>query len=226
MAIVIGVLAVSSSPHAWGTRESKAQCPSLNRFIPTCVGNSIRVSTQLHQSTVHPHMRGELCGSLSWLSPPYGSSPHAWGTHLISFTFPYPHRFIPTCVGNSTPHLARLRECPVHPHMRGELSVVSLTILTEIGSSPHAWGTQHPLCVSCDDVRFIPTCVGNSILTFSIEDRDSVHPHMRGELSGSVSVSSCVLGSSPHAWGTRPFQFLDFRTVRFIPTCVGNSPRA
>ena len=51
----------------------------------------------------------------------------------------------------------------------------------------------------------------------------TVHPHVRGEhiqwyLSGDIEN-----GSSPRAWGTQISLYLDIRTHRFIPTCVGNT---
>ena len=130
-----------SSPHAWGTlaysmfvfeperfiptcvgtqRDSPTPSTSF-RFIPTCVGNSPRLTTPGTWGTVHPHMRGELLSPLRMQASMSGSSPHAWGTPLISFK-PLTHlRFIPTCVGNSSIRPARSPTPPVHPHMRGEL---------------------------------------------------------------------------------------------------------
>ena len=49
-----------SSPRAWGTRTCWRQCLQRFRFIPTCVGNSIRAMNEVRSLPVHPHVRGEL----------------------------------------------------------------------------------------------------------------------------------------------------------------------
>ena len=73
------------------------------------------------------------------------------------------------------------------------------------------------------EMRFIPTCVGN---TYSPEKRIegvSVHPHVRGEHSSAQRRADGSSGSSPRAWGTRT-RWMRFVTIpRFIPTCVGNT---
>jgi len=46
---------------------------------------------------------------------------------------------------------------------------------------------------------------------------------MRGELSDNVPPARCSVGSSPHAWGTPVKHDQRIPSVRFIPTCVGNS---
>src|SRR2546426_927776 len=45
---------------------------------------------------------------------------------------------------------------------------------------------------------------------------------MRGEHQGVIVLTFGILGSSPHAWGTRGKFGLEHSLVRFIPTCVGN----
>ena len=234
---------IGSSPHAWGTRNNLKQMKTYCRFIPTCVGNSPRawirspgfrfiptcVGNSLRRATnrpcpsVHPHMRGEL----SWLPESAraycGSSPHAWGTHRRQGLAASARRFIPTCVGNSSRIPTRPPAATVHPHMRGELASSSRSYSGVIGSSPHAWGTLRRRSSLALRFRFIPTCVGNSFTSPSSKPRRTVHPHMRGELPHPVPPVACGTGSSPHAWGTRTIGMADYRHLRFIPTCVGNS---
>ena len=85
---------------------------------------------------------------------------------------------------------------PVHPRVCGEL--ITLATFTEIisGSSPRVWGTpvQYPRIIV--SVRFIPACVGNSLLQS---------------------------GSSPRVWGTHYHCAGHRCSFRFIPACVGNS---
>ena len=212
-----------SSPHAWGTHISNFVSRKRSRFIPTCVGNTERKPLDDPEAPVHPHMRGEhtLCSTLT--SPDIGSSPHAWGTHRLHIIL-YPScRFIPTCVGNTAwPHGPRGRPT-VHPHMRGEHDHDAFVVLHQVGSSPHAWGTQRASCCSQSECRFIPTCVGNTGLSLPGMNAEAVHPHMRGEHLCRSVPSSMNYGSSPHAWGTqRPCRKKPL-AQRFIPTCVGNT---
>ena len=94
--------------------------PSRKRFIPTDVGNTINTSDSIDRISVHPHGRGEhLIQSHSEHFMP-GSSPRTWGTQLRPPAQQAIKRFIPTDVGNTFPHLAKLGSSPVHPHGRGE----------------------------------------------------------------------------------------------------------
>ncbi len=51
----------------------------------------------------------------------------------------------------------------------------------------------------------------------------TVHPHGRGELLRRQRISKLRSGSSPRAWGTLLQPVSASRTIRFIPTGVGNS---
>ena len=109
-----------SSPHAWGTGPNLASFPSVFRFIPTCVGNSLCPIFPLRLRPVHPHMRGEQRIAVSFFALLVGSSPHAWGTELSLLNPIINQRFIPTCVGNSAWQPVLQVQLTVHPHMRGE----------------------------------------------------------------------------------------------------------
>ena len=111
-----------SSPHAWGTPAPMVQGSLYQRFIPTCVGNTLSGRTFSSRNSVHPHMRGEHLASWTCWSNSFGSSPHAWGTRTTPTT-PLP--------GGA-----------VHPHMRGEHQYKADSRTLIIGSSPHAWGTR------------------------------------------------------------------------------------
>ena len=148
-------------------------------------------------------MRGELGVPEGWVERSVGSSPHAWGTRLLTCHRGVMVRFIPTCVGNSEVRGGRRVQGAVHPHMRGELFLFHVRYLIATGSSPHAWGTRPNIRLMNYLGRFIPTCVGNSEAPSEVLGTTSVHPHMRGELWRSFVRSNS--------------------SIRFIPTCVGNS---
>ncbi len=74
--------------------------------------------------------------------------------------------------------------------------------MREVGSSPHARGTQlRCLEIELHD-RFIPACAGNACAFGGIGTTCSVHPRMRGERHFDSDVAQLTGGSSPHARGT------------------------
>src|SRR5438445_695464 len=111
----------------------------------------------------------------------------------------------------------------VHPHMRGEHPPCVHMASPSHGSSPHAWGTPLTHFLGITNIRFIPTCVGNTRPHSGSPWHQPVHPHMRGEHNANSTLPLGAAGSSPHAWGTLPRGGPDGNYSRFIPTCVGNT---
>ena len=214
---------VGSSPRAWGTlRECRAP-GRLDRFIPTCMGNSQRRCCWRRYRPVHPHVHGELVLAVDLAPPEEGSSPRAWGTRGPDRITLGVGRFIPTCMGNSGRDDDPGGRVSVHPHVHGELCTAAYPHTPAAGSSPRAWGTQAGAGDGQACGRFIPTCMGNSREARPLTSIHSVHPHVHGELAIDYGTSNPTVGSSPRAWGTlRPDPR---RRVpgRFIPTCMGNS---
>jgi len=134
-------LILGSSPHAWGTLLDKWEKLPEYRFIPTRMGNTGTTAHVYVPVSVHPHTHGEH-HSDSWCHrKPFGSSPHAWGTHVILNWNGVSHRFIPTRMGNTSTTGTASPSGTVHPHTHGEHVPCLLVIPGECGSSPHAWGT-------------------------------------------------------------------------------------
>ena len=152
---------IGSSPRAWGTQRRRHVAAPPDRFIPTCVGNTV--------------MHSPLSAAMS------GSSPRAWGTHLTCIAWDGKTRFIPTCVGNTRGRAPRWQNRSVHPHVRGEHSGLDGGARPANGSSPRAWGTPPGREEGRRDRRFIPTCVGNTSRHRAAARTAPVHPHVRGE---------------------------------------------
>jgi len=130
-----------SSPRAWGTRFYSFCHSLLHRFIPTCMGNSAHSSSPSIAPPVHPHVHGELSLPKFSVKPVPGSSPRAWGTPRFCTLPAVYRRFIPTCMGNSTRRQRSSVSVPVHPHVHGELDLLTVLVRSVVGSSPRAWGT-------------------------------------------------------------------------------------
>jgi len=154
-----------SSPRAWGTPSAEASAAS------SASGSSPRAwGTRRHhlyapvEITVHPHVRGEHTSATENLTKIIGSSPRAWGTRLRRGKRRLLRRFIPTCVGNTLSVPPASTNRAVHPHVRGEHRLFPCTKAALPGSSPRAWGTLVNRHVDIGAIRFIPTCVGNTLL--------------------------------------------------------------
>ena len=138
---VANIQPFGSSPRAWGTHQRYAHRRCCDRFIPTCVGNSLHSRTSVWVMLVHPHMGGELGDRSSHTSAPVGSSPGTWGTPGNDYCHEGCERFIPRCVGNSSIWGIQRLSLVVHPQVRGELRADERAPYCRNGSSPRAWGT-------------------------------------------------------------------------------------
>ena len=154
------------------------------RFIPACAGNRHSMAGTGTRTAVHPRMRGEQ-SHFGVISPDArGSSPHARGTVKERKANFVGLRFIPACAGNSEEFARNVGRKSVHPRMRGEQRPAKPQIPPELGSSPHARGTDSRQALHRREDRFIPACAGNSPRRPPAPDRPAVHPRMRGEQSG------------------------------------------
>ena len=133
------------------------------------------------------------------------------------------HRFIPACAGNSVRCRSSSRFTPVHPRLRGELTLNRYMHSQSGGSSPLARGTRFNLADNDWQFRFIPACAGNSLANTRSSNELAVHPRLRGELRRRGVVGKGITGSSPLARGTRIRSFSRLQNDWFIPACAGNS---
>ena len=215
-----------SSPHARGTHiDSQLTHPDL-RFIPACAGNTWPSASSAPSLAVHPRMRGEHTPSTVEIAMSRGSSPHARGTRCPLYALMMFYRFIPACAGNTGGGDGFHFDSPVHPRMRGEHNSDAYTEDLADGSSPHARGTPGFHILRTARERFIPACAGNTPFRSQPLRNQPVHPRMRGEHPAEREYVFSVLGSSPHARGTRRHQEWRNGFQRFIPACAGNTARS
>ena len=152
-----------SSPRVWGTPTPTCLSNEIFRFIPTCVGNTRPLCRGTQGVAVHPHVCGEHSALSKSVPTPAGSSPRVWGTLVLLISTSLKLRFIPTCVGNTPHQQKRPSPAAVHPHVCGE-HILALYHPAGIGgSSPRVWGTPCRAAPSPAVLRFIPTCVGNTL---------------------------------------------------------------
>ena len=168
--------AIGSSPRAWGTLWKQAYERPKERFIPTCMGNSSLCEILTLINAVHPHVHGELLNLMHSHFCNFGSSPRAWGTLSKNLSTSLFSRFIPTCMGNSERKEAKYSAGAVHPHVHGELWIVPVSARVSLGSSPRAWGTRGGDDDRVGVLRFIPTCMGNSLPNIYQKGEGYFHP--------------------------------------------------
>ena len=213
-----------SSPHTRGTLDADIGRASVGRFIPACAGNASRALTRRGPTSVHPRMRGERTRWWSNIATRGGLSPHTRGTLERHRRLLGLWRFIPAYARHASEHDQKHSCRTVHPRMRGERSAGGRTAWACLGSSPHARGTPGELVQDLVTARFIPAYAGNASGPHDASGSCAVHPRIRGERKSSLLSEPSLLGSSPHARGTRRPRRIPAGGVRFIPACAGNAP--
>ena len=114
-----------SPPRAWGSLLAFLDHVVRTRFTPTCVGI---MSPRMHQGqspSVHPHVRGDHITTIAASAHAIGSPPRAWGSCARIAAVGEVERFTPTCVGIMEQRVPRTSFTSVHPHVRGDHSLVS-----------------------------------------------------------------------------------------------------
>ena len=168
-------------------------------------------------------MRGEHVPGGIILVQTEGSSPHARGARVYSYSPFAPLRIIPACAGSTGGANSRLAVRPDHPRMRGEHNALTTACPWWPGSSPHARGA--PVFACCRNVGcgIIPACAGSTRLRASCRQQTTDHPRMRGEHVYHPSPTIRSMGSSPHARGA-PFLVSHITSPsRIIPACAGST---
>ena len=134
--------ALGSPPRVWGIRESLLAETGIERFTPTCVGNTCHLSWQSESNAVHPHVCGEYFINGDVLGVPIGSPPRVWGILSLFAISSLLLRFTPTCVGNTRtpPSVAAIQT--VHPHVCGEYQLAECSASATNGSPPRVWGIR------------------------------------------------------------------------------------
>jgi len=135
--------------------------------------------------------------------------PHVCGEYVSAYYgFADYLRFIPTCVGNT--------------------SLATTARHVVVGSSPRVWGIPSSPCWLWWFCRSTPRVWGILSLSLCALSGVTVHPHVCGEY---VRIHTLLQrdrhGSSPRVWGILARRQPIVRALlRFIPTCVGNTPTA
>jgi len=105
--------------------------------------------------------------------------------------------------------------------VRGGVSEMSGAELSQLRSSPRAWGCFLKRLLCDRTVYVFPTCVG----VFPRRPTPTASccglPHVRGGVSAVTVGAGEALESSPRAWGCFSRRLLPRRRPEVFPTCVG-----
>ncbi len=201
-----GIRLPGSPPRAWGQHSALTPRETARRFTPTRVGTTTRFRCSSATCAVHPHARGDNIAAAGLGIAASGSPPRAWGQLRDRLVGGADHRFTPTRVGTTGRAVPGRAVQPVHPHARGDNSVVQQLCTGSDGSPPRAWGQRTPAPVDAA--------------------AGSVHPHARGDNCDAIFEQPRGHGSPPRAWG-QPGREPDLAaTGRFTPTRVGTTNMA
>ena len=166
----------------WGIHIPRPDHRRKDRFTPTCVGNTPPSPSCQPSTAVHPHVCGEYGGKPKVCVCESGSPPRVWGIPQRPARPGRARRFTPTCVGNTCAGFGAVAAAAVHPHVCGEYILTirhdgpgygSPHVCGEYrqrrmageevaGSPPRVWGILGYGQDLNRDVRFTPTCVGNT----------------------------------------------------------------
>ena len=70
---------LGSSPRVWGQVHSGFHTLMAQRIIPTRMGTSEQLVSQINSRKDHPHAYGDKSANISATVIPKGSSPRVWG---------------------------------------------------------------------------------------------------------------------------------------------------
>ena len=153
----------------------------LRGIIPTRVGTTGRLARRRGHEADHPHTRGDHAVPLLCLFCGWGSSPHAWGPRIESFSPFVLTGIIPTRVGTTHTQPSTLHVHRDHPHTRGDHAVRPSSSMACPGSSPHAWGPRGYTGELEMAYGIIPTRVGTTRTRAAPSWAATDHPHTRGD---------------------------------------------
>ena len=172
-----------------------------------------------------PHVRGGVSQTVGFQNSAGTSSPRTWGCFCSPTSRWLKPRVFPTYVGVFLGYPAPPDPEKGLPHVRGGVSVYSLTSSHVLKSSPRTWGCFCLRLLCSLNPRVFPTYVGVFPTSQTFSCGCSRLPHVRGGVSLDVSVRPGMVVSSPRTWGCFLAQVQKTPLTVVFPTYVGVFPR-
>ena len=169
-----------SSPRAWGWTEEVLFDRPGPRVVPTRVGVDRLIASRSSSSSCRPHARGggPDAGNLPLVQ--LRSSPRAWGWTGHRVRAGHGGRVVPTRVGVDRSRTRSGRDVRRRPHARGGGPVDDGGRVTEVESSPRAWGWTGDVPDALRKGEVVPTRVGVDRASSTPQPARACRPHARG----------------------------------------------
>ena len=132
------------------------------QIIPTRMGTSRKIFTELRSVGDHPHAYGDKSRLALHTYFSQGSSPRVWGQEITYGQSSSNIRIIPTRMGTSSSRNNPTSVLPDHPHAYGDKFVNDIKDFHAVGSSPRVWGQGKFKCSCFLVIGIIPTRMGTS----------------------------------------------------------------
>ena len=132
---------LASSPRTWGCFLRKPKNRTVFRVFPTHVGVFPALKPSLRAKASLPHARGGVSRSSGTTSYCASSSPRTWGCFRRCKVFRLNAVVFPTHVGVFLVQCLADKASGGLPHARGGVSKTQDILATNLGASPHMWGS-------------------------------------------------------------------------------------
>jgi len=190
---------------------------------PTHVGKTLTMSFLSQRNRKHPHARGENSPCQTLAVPSAETPPRTWGKRICVINREWPHRNTPTHVGKTHSTCAAQIHLEKHPHARGENREVVIQATLIMETPPRTWGKPLPGFLWLSVSRNTPTHVGKTMVRIINGEKQSKHPHARGENTCFQSQAILSQETPPRTWGKLPERRGNRRVWRNTPTHVGKT---
>jgi len=210
-----------SPPRARGHDGCNDPLKHWARFTPACAGTCCVSHKFFSLFAVHPRVRGDMRGARPREHKRDGSPPRARGHVSESVGPSYGTRFTPACAGTCCNDDIRHTAAPVHPRVRGDMTVPVAYRSSPNGSPPRARGHASRGRRISAGLRFTPACAGTCQPLMLREHPMPVHPRVRGDMEHHRKSGEKVDGSPPRARGHGPRAAITACPRRFTPACAG-----
>ena len=212
-----------SFPRMWDQLVLRNRDGRKFRIIPTYVGSTLNKLDETNRISNHSHVCGINALREDELGFPVESFPRMWDQPPDEFPGEREARIIPTYVGSTARRKSTRRSRTNHSHVCGINASIGDLMMQLDESFPRMWDQPRLLSYSLATPRIIPTYVGSTGKSISVETAAANHSHVCGINAFALQCRRYLHESFPRMWDQRADAILLDRIFRIIPTYVGST---
>ena len=178
---------------------------------------------QDRQLTAHPRIRGEYLSVEDADLEVGGSPPHSRGIPHPCLRRADEAGLTPAFAGNTGTSVMEVCPAGAHPRIRGEYSILRITLGSLRGSPPHSRGIPWKKPPGRVASGLTPAFAGNTVADDQRHRVVEAHPRIRGEYGPVLAYPVAVAGSPPHSRGILRDQVVQEAEARLTPAFAGNT---